>query len=352
MASIPFVLGGYAIMPVLLHAESRRIVISARWYLLIAPIWALMGMFLHPLRGIGSFTQWNGLRMLVPLMTFTTLGVAWLVSCETASFVAASSLIGTGILLIPCYLVARYQIPGPWMPQRSMITPMLRYGVPCVMTGLPQILNLKLDQILMAAFLPPRDLGLYVVAVAWSGAVSPLLTSIGTTLLPAVAAATDLDLGVKRVGEAVRMTAILATLMCVIIGCAAPLAIPLLFGAQFRGSVLPALILVPAAGILGINFSMQEAIRGLGFPYVVLRAELIGFIVTVISLTATLNRFGIVGAALSSMLGYAAVMCYLLANATRIAAVSMSSLIIPKRSEIKLGVTRLCQGLRATIAHQ
>ena len=68
---------------------------------------------------------------------------------------------------------------------------MLTYGLPCMMTGLPQMLNLRLDQIAMAALLSSRELGLYVVAVAWSGGAAPLLNSIGAVLLPAVAASAD-----------------------------------------------------------------------------------------------------------------------------------------------------------------
>jgi O-antigen/teichoic acid export membrane protein len=217
------------------------------------------------------------------------------------------------------------------------------------MTGLPQMLNLRLDQMLLAAFLPPRELGLYVVAVAWSGAVSPLLGSIGTILLPSVASSADHQSAVARIGEGVRMTALLAIGLCGVTAVATPFAIPMLFGTQFRVSTSAALILVPAAGILGLNFSLQEGLRGLGFPYPVLRAELLGLVVTAISLAVFLRPFGIVGAAMASLLGYLMVTISMLASARWIAGASIVSLIVPRVSEVKRSVLRIAAMVRADV---
>jgi O-antigen/teichoic acid export membrane protein len=189
---------------------------------------------------------------------------------------------------------------------------MIRYGLPCVLASVPQMLNLRLDQMLMAAFFPPRDLGFYVVALAWSSAVSPLVTSIGMTLMPAVASTLIRERAVERLSQGVRFTAVLAVLSVALVACGAPFLIPALFGAEFRHSVIPSLILVPAAGILGFNFSMQEGLRGLGYPYCVLRAELIGLGVTAIMLAIVLRPCGIIGAAIASLAGYSAVTAVLM----------------------------------------
>jgi O-antigen/teichoic acid export membrane protein len=214
------------------------------------------------------------------------------------------------------------------------------------MTGLPQMLNLRLDQMLMAVFLPPRQLGLYVVAVAWSGSVSPLLTSIGTTLLPAVASADNHTRASARMSEGVRMTALLAIAVCALVAAISPFAIRSLYGVRFSGAIPAALILIPAAGVLGVNFSVQEGIRGFGRPYLVFRAELLGLAVTAISLVLMLRPFGIIGAAVASMLGYSTVAVALLASAKQIAGTSMASLLVPRPAEMKRGVMRIAAAAR------
>ena len=332
-ACVPFVAIAFLAMPLLLHAQGTGIVAAARWYLLIAPIWALAGMMYHPLRGIGDFQAWNGLRLIVPVCALCVLGLALVFGRKTADFVAFGNLFASALICIPSAWIVHKRLAGPYTPDSAQVGPMLRYGLPCVMTGLPQMLNLRLDQMLMAAFLPSRQLGLYVVAVAWSSAVSPLLTSIGTTLLPGVASADDHARASIRMSEGVRMTALLAIAVSVLVTVMAPFAIRLLYGVRFSGAIPAALILVPASGVLGINFSLQEGIRGFGSPYLVLRAELLGLAVTAVSLALMLRPFGIIGAAVASLLGYSTVTLALLASAKHIAGTSMTSLLVPRRAE-------------------
>ena len=142
------------------------------------------------------------------------------------------------------------------------------------------------------------------------------------------------------------MTTVLAILVCAGIAAAAPFAIPFLFGREYRASVLAALILVPATGVLGVNFSLQEGIRGLGHPYAVLRAESLGLIVTAILLAALLRPLGIIGAAISSIAGYSIVTVSLLWSARQLAKTSIRSLMTPRLSEMKRGLARLAVAAR------
>ena len=341
LASIPFALAAYLLMPLLLHAQATSVVDQARWYLLVAPVYAVVGSTFHPLRGAGHFQAWNALRMGVPLAALSVLAVAFLAGRITPGFIAFGNLAGYALLLVPCaWIVGRY-LGGPYGVDRRRARPMLTYGLPCMMTGLPQMLNLRLDQIAMAALLSSRELGLYVVAVAWSGGAAPLLNSIGAVLLPAVAASADRQQAAISVSGGVRLTAALAIFTSVALALMTPIAIPMLFGASFRAAIPAALILVPAGGVLGVNFSLQEGIRGLGHPYQVLRAEALGLIVTVISLAALLRPLGILGAALSSLAGYTSVTLFLLISARRIAGTTIRSMVLPRAEEMKRGLGRL-----------
>ncbi len=341
LASIPFVLVAYLLMPLLLHAQATSVVDQARWYLLVAPVYAVVGSTFHPLRGAGQFQAWNALRMGVPLAALSVLAVASLAGRITPGFIAFGNLAGYALLLVPCAWIVVSYLGGPYGIDRRRARPMLAYGLPCMMTGLPQMLNLRLDQIAMAALLSSRELGLYVVAVAWSGGAAPLLNSIGAVLLPAVAASADRQQAAISVSGGVRLTAALAIFTSVALALMTPIAIPMLFGASFRAAIPAALILVPAGGVLGVNFSLQEGIRGLGHPYKVLRAEALGLIVTVISLAALLRPLGILGAALSSLAGYTSVTLFLLISARRIAGTTIRSMVLPRAEEMKRGLGRL-----------
>src|SRR5216683_2515295 len=270
IASLPFMPVAYFMMPVLLHAQSPTIIRAARWYLFIVPIYATVGMLHNPLRGRNDFVPWNILRI-CPLLTWiVVLALAWIFGRTTPTFLAGANLAGLSALLAPSILIVRRRIPGPFFPDYRKLGSMLRYGIPCVTTKVPQVLNLRLDQMLMAAILPPQQLGLYVVAVAWSSASEPLI-----------------------------------------------------------------------GAVLGLNYVLQEGLRGLGQPYAVLQAEFIGLAVTALALVLMLRPLGITGAALSSLLGYSTVTAGLLANAKRFTGSSPAALLCPRVDEIRLGLRRL-----------
>jgi O-antigen/teichoic acid export membrane protein len=200
----------------------------------------------------------------------------------------------------------------------------------------------------MAAFLGAESLGLYAVAVAWSSAVAPLLNGIGLVMLPQVAASMNRGHAVRFFAEGVRMTSTLAACSCVGLALITPPAIHVLFGAGFSGSIPSALILVPGAGILGINLALQEGLRALGYPYAVLKAELSGLVVTAVALAMMLRPLGIGGAACASLFGYSTVTISLLTSAKRIAGISPLSLILPRSNDIKNTFHRISAIARST----
>jgi O-antigen/teichoic acid export membrane protein len=340
-SAIPFMVVGYLLMPLLLHAQTAATVRAGQWYLVIVPIFALVGMLQHPLRGLGDFTAWNLMRLMPNTLWIAVLFVAWLISCTTPAFVAAINLAGLASLILPFSVIVAHRVPGSVRPNTEKLWAMLHYGFPCAMTSMPQMLNLRLDQMLMAALLPPRDLGLYVVAVAWSGAATHLLSAVGVVTTPAVASApSDADRA-RRVAVAARTTTALALLLCSTLASLTPFAIVLLFGERFRPSVPAALVLICAAGVLGLNLVLQEGLRGMGRPYAVLEAELCGLVMTALSLTTMLRPMGIMGAALASLVGYSTITAVLLRNAVRHAGTSMSAFLLPRWSEFRLVLVRL-----------
>jgi O-antigen/teichoic acid export membrane protein len=341
ISSIPFMLAAYLAMPLLLHAQAPTIVWAGRWYLLLVPIYALVGMMLHPLRGRSDFVHWNVLRLGPNVLWIGVLVVAWAFSRETATFVAAGNLVALTLLIFPFGALVTRRVPGPFTPDLQKLPPMLHYGLPCMMTGAPQMLNLRLDQMLMAALLPPRALGLYVIAVAWSGAAAPLLTAVGAVTTPAVASAADHAQGASRMAAAARGTAVLALVLCLALVVLTPFAIVILFGEGFRASIPAALVLVPAAGVLGLNLVLQEGLRGIGCPYAALQGELVGLVATVVTLTVLLVPMGILGAAIASLLGYSTVTGVSLLNTRRYTGTPIRTLLIPRFGEIRLTLTRL-----------
>lgn len=335
ISSAPFMAAGYALVPLMLHAQTPATVWAGRWYLLIVPLYALMGLPRHPLQGRRDFVPWNAMRIAPNVAWIGVLVLSWTCARAYPTFVAAGNLIALATLVFPFAALVACRMPGPFRPDLSKWPSLLAYGLPCMLTMVPQTLNARLDQMLMAALLAPHELGLYVVAVAWSGAIMPLLTALAAVTMPAVAGVGDEEQRIPRFATAVRATAALALLLAIALAAITPLSVAFLFGPGFKAAVPAALVLVPAAAVLGFNSVLQEGLRGLGRPYDVLEAELSGLGVTIVSLAVMLGPMGIMGAAISSLSGYSTVTAVLLLNARRHAGTTPKELLFLTSGELE-----------------
>ena len=341
LVSIPFLLVSYFLLPLLLSAQSLEIITAARWYLLIIPLYASVGMLLHPLRGRNDLLAWNILRLVTPIGWLFVIIVAISLNKKTPQWLASNYLIFLGILFLPLLLIIRRRIPGPFRPNRIFGKPMLKYGLPSMAGTVPQFLNLRMDQMLLAALFPAGELGLYVVGVAWSGALAPLLTAIGAVGFPQIAAKRTDYAQKELLASTIRISLVFALFLALITLAVTPIAVPLLFGSRFSPAIPAALILVVAAAISNFNIILEEGIRGYGQPKHILLAELCGLLITAISLLIFLRPLRIMGAALASLLGYSITTVVMMAKISHATGYPLSSLIWPNKCDINILVQKL-----------
>ncbi len=305
LSAVPFALAGYLLMPIFLKAQFAAVIVAARWYLVaFVFLMATMGMLLHPLRGRNDFAVWNLLRILSIAAWLAVLIVAWLTGQATPAAVAAGYLISLVTVGLITFYVLKHRVPGPYALKPELWPSMLRYGLPSALSALPQTLNLRLDQMLMAAFLPASLLGYYSIAVAWSAAVSPMMQGIGAVLFPRVANENSTAEQIEVLGRGTRLGVLVAIVLSVIVLLVTPLGVRLIFGRAYVPAVPAALILVIAGGISGINLILEEGLRGLGHTKAVLWGESTGLVATAIGLALLLRPLLINGAAVASLLGY------------------------------------------------
>jgi len=295
------------LLPILLAAQTPGVVAAARVFLLIGVVYAVVGIPHGSLRGAGRFGAWNLYRV--------APGMAWLgilIGAAVAGGLGAVELsrwflVGLAVTGLPFLLVVRRRLQGSARPQLALAPGLLRFGLPSVLTTVPQTLNLRLDQLLIIALLPPHDLGYYVVAVAWSGASAPVLSAVGAVLFPRVAMQSEEGRRAEMLGIALQGGLVVAALLGAGLAALALPLLPLVYGERFAPSVPSALVLAPAGAVLAWAAIAESGLRGLGRPSAVLVAEGVGAAVTLAALPVLLSTDGILGAAIASLLGYSAV---------------------------------------------
>jgi O-antigen/teichoic acid export membrane protein len=335
---------GYFALPTLLAEQSSTTIDFARAYLPIVTLYPLFTLAISTFRRAEHLRLWNVLRIAPTAGWLILLIGAFFVGIRHAGYLAVGYLLLLLLLLLlAVYLLGRF-IGGTFRPSLTAGREMLGFSLPTLFSVIPQLMNTRLDQLIIAGFLPAKSLGLYVVAVAWSSIPSPLLYGLGTVLFPHIAQLRERDAQKAAFAAGSRVGMTLCGLSLIVLAIATPWLLPVLFGAEFSAAVSVALVLIAAGSLSAFNLILEEGLRGLGHPKAVMRAEIGGMIVMAISLFTLLPSFELLGAGLACLFGYAVVSCLLLWQARGLTGMKFQDLLRPRLAEIA-GALKKIMGL-------
>jgi O-antigen/teichoic acid export membrane protein len=303
---------GYLAFPYLLTAQSPETMHSARLYLWMLPLVAFTGIPFNVMRGLGQLRRWNIMRCAPGILWTLVVAPAAFTADRRPGTIALRFLILLPAVCVLLLMVMDHHLRGPYRISIDIGRRLLRFGLPCTLTALPQIFVLRLDQLFMAALLPSQALGLYAVGVAWASVLQMIAQGIGTVLFPRIAAAPRREDRLRLLRSALRDAVTVMVVLVPLLLVVTPFLLPWFFGAGFAAAVPVAAILVVAGGVAGFNGVIEEALRGLGQPRAAMRAEIAGLAVTIPALIVLLPRFGVVGAAATSLVAYVVVALVLL----------------------------------------
>jgi O-antigen/teichoic acid export membrane protein len=181
----------------------------------------------------------------------------------------------------------------------------LKFGAKAHIGNISGLANNSLDQVLMAAMLPPATLGLYVVAVSAATVSQVFSQAVQMVSAPSITQRESASERASALQSIFRRYWLFSILITLVIAGLLPFVIPLVFGVGFKGSVLPAEILLVGSLFLGAQGVLGSGASALGNPWLVSKAQLWALIVTVILLYLLLPVIGIIGAAIASTVAYA-----------------------------------------------
>jgi len=338
---VPITMAGWWLMPTILGAQAPETVRAARWFLVVYGVSnSLWVMAMSALQGVREFATWNAVRL--------AQGVLWLAMLIVASTVARtpfaySLLFAMSFAIFVPWVVRAFaaKTVGEWAPTVRLARPIARYGGGAWLAIVPMQLNRRLDQLAMAAMVEPRILGLYAVASALSMLVVTVVGSIANVALPHVASLEGAQARAGAFASYMRLAVVASLLIGTVMLIATPCAVPVLFGGSYSGAIWPALVLVPATAVEGVNRVGEDVLMALGRPRRVVRAELAGFIVTVGGLAWSLPRFPLMGAAWTSLAAYSTVLAVVAVESRAATGLTIRELLVPRRHEVRLAFERV-----------
>jgi len=296
---------GAFLIPAALRGYSAHAVWLGLLFLASAPFVLLGQPLASLLLGHQDLPGYN-LYRLIPPITYSLAVLALFVrSVPSVAAIVVFELAGLVLATLIVVRLVRVRLEPAWKWDARITAAMLKYGAKTQAGGASNFLNQRLDQLLMSLFLPPAQLGIYVVAVAFADGLWIIPRGIGYVTLADSANAEGH--GAWRVAR--RST--LLTALCLVPSAAAlwlliPRLVPVLFGAQFAGAVLPCRILIPGSCAMGLATVLFEAARGMNHPEIPAYAEGASLLLTAALLALLLKPYGIAGAALASSAAYTA----------------------------------------------
>jgi O-antigen/teichoic acid export membrane protein len=203
-----------------------------------------------------------------------------------------------------------------WRPE--LLRRIFAYGAKVQLGSWSAAANLRLDQLMLSSLGASASLGLYVVGLSYAGLLTMLPLVAGIVMLPRLVRACTIGAGGNTLAIWCRwvLWATAAAALCLWLMARAIL--PFLFGGAFTESVSLQALLIPSSSVLGMNQFLAIGFRGHGRPGVASRSEMVGLMITVPLLVVLLPKYGIYGAAFTSLCAYTLSGTYLLWRAGEI----------------------------------
>jgi O-antigen/teichoic acid export membrane protein len=190
----------------------------------------------------------------------------------------------------------------------------LQFGVRAWAISASRFLNFRADQILMAFLTTQAALGVYAVAVNASETLLYLPFAIGSAIVPIIGASEESKRG-ERTLQTLRALLLVTAASVAFAAVIGPTLLPLVFGSNYNGSVIPFLFLLPGAlggAVLSVLEGALVAGRHPGLAsFGFLVSVVVGFCLD-LALIPGLHGTGAAIAASAGFIagGYAAIICF------------------------------------------
>ena len=247
----------------------------------------------------------------------------------------ASGLISNVLLLQKLHCLFKLSSGG-----NSGFQQVVEYSAPCYLGNLVQFLNYRLDMFLVSALIDQRAVGLYALAVSLAQLVWLFSNSVATALLPKVASQQELATqNANLSAQATRLSLWVSLIAGIFLSLFASVALPLIYGEEFRYSIPPLLFLMPGVVAISPAFVLASYIAGIGKPQINLFVALIGVFFTAVLDLLLIPQFNIVGAALASSVSYSIISFLTVLYFNRESKIFIRDILLITSSDLRLAIS-------------
>lgn len=213
------------------------------------------------------------------------------------------NLIGSGTLLTGTVLLARREGGGPGHVRSLQLRPLIRFGVPIAMSSLLLALAGRFDLVVVLEIRGAAQAGVYSVALAVGSLAVLSGQAISYATLPRLAGTRERQL--EMLASIVRLTFVVSIAVAAAIASINLWLVPLAFGSRYAGAVAPAFVLLAANALTAFQWTSSRALTALGSRRAIVQSFSVSFLLMVSLDLITVGPYGLMGAAISSLVASA-----------------------------------------------
>jgi stage V sporulation protein B len=245
------------------------------------------------------------------------------------------NLLGILVGVVIAAAVLKGAFKGFWKlaEARPSFAPTLSFAMRCQFGLVASFFNYRLDVFIVNYFLNAAQLGLYALAVVISEALWQIPAAAALALFPRTARTIE-EGATEFTCTIMRQIVVIAAAGAILIAIASRLFLPLVFGEQFRPSVVLVWLLLPGAFALSLGRVAASDLAGRGKSGYSSVFSIIALVVTVILDLLLIPRLGIQGAALASSAAYITNSTLLLTALRHELKIGWNSLLIPTFADL------------------
>jgi enterobacterial common antigen flippase len=275
--------------------------------LVAIPVGLLAGNLTGVLQGLRRGRAFNLLRLAPPAAYGVLLATAAFAPVDLSVLLAIAIYVAANFIAAMIALMCLRPAVNVKIPPRSFTSKALKYGLVVNLGSLAYSANRYLSLVALAAVATTTQVGWYSVAIGYSTPVGVIAQAIALHTLPDIAAETTQPSQASLARARIKVAGLMTVPLMLGAVAAAPVLLPFAFGQSFVESVSTAQVLALGQTLLGMGHVLSEISRGLGRPGLPAAAEGTGALATVILLLLIVPEFGILGAAVVSVVVYAMV---------------------------------------------
>lgn len=217
----------------------------------------------------------------------------------------------------------------------ALVRSAARFGVQGYLANFLAFLNLRLDLLLVNLFLAPTFVGYYSISVMVAEKIWYIPDVLSVVLHPRVAHGREEDAN-RETALVSRQTVLIVLLGCIGVLLFGRFAVRLLYTDRFLPAVVPLFLLLPGIFSTSLARVISSDLLARGYPRVILWAGLVSLIANVALNIVLIPKLGINGAALATSASYTLNTLVILIPFIGITGVSLRSILLPGREDVKL----------------